>query len=89
MKLFLAIAFSMVAMGGSEKELSNSDRTLCVLEQTGQYATGFSRCYLNDVMIGITSLQPLQIRCARMEVLCRGVDAKTSNTAILPEDERR
>ncbi len=76
------VLFPFVVLGTPEKN-SDSNRVQCSVRTLFPHDVASSFCYARDeVVVGIRSLDPPRIRCARLEVTCNEVNLRETSEDI-------
>jgi len=70
----LIVSFFLLAVSSMAHQVSNiktdsPEDLSCSTSVSGEYSAQ-NRCFYGDVMTGIRSINPLQIRCSRITVTC-------------------
>ncbi|MEZ4750192.1 MAG: hypothetical protein R3B54_06075 [Bdellovibrionota bacterium] len=67
--LYLAITLFLSGVAIAEDGQTKVDASRCNV-RVSYGSSGTSRCFFDEVMIGIDSVDPLRVRCGRLEVTC-------------------
>ncbi|MCB0416846.1 MAG: hypothetical protein KDD39_04295 [Bdellovibrionales bacterium] len=67
--IFLVITWVLASAAIAEEAPTKVDTSRCNV-RVAYGSSGTSRCFFDEVMIGIDSVDPLRVRCGRLEVTC-------------------
>ena len=82
--IFFLSLLTAVAFGAKSNNSVSApkDRAFCNVSMMGGFTTTGGRCrFFDEVMTGIVSLDPLTIRCSRVNVTCNR-DGKAFETVV-------
>lgn len=78
--LFLLFLFFFQIKSFSDVQLNENEsdqRQICIVQTIGAKPVSGSRChYQDEVMVGVRSLEPLTILCAKLQVMCNRQEEK-------------
>ena len=81
--LFVLCLVAPMTFAGSEKDVSvkvDGRSVNCRPHIWGVHTSSSGRCLYNDeVMVGIKSVNPVQILCARLDIQCTSIDSESDS----------
>ncbi len=72
--LLLLTSVTFAAEETIQLKITSPEDMYCTTNTYGEYIASGSRCFYGDVMTGIQSVSPIQIRCSRLTVNCSRKD---------------
>jgi len=90
MKIILLVACLALPALAIEATDQNGQRVNCQASTMFAHSTSMKNCGFNDeVMVGIDSVDPLRIRCARLQVRCDRPAVESPEKAIETDRDAR